>query len=194
MSRKRSYNGIPAGEMKLFLEEKYLQFNNASFISPDPVSIPHMFSDLRDREISGFLTATIAWGRRDLFLRNANQLMILMGHVPFDFLMNAGEDDMERFGNFIYRTFNGTDCKYFMTALKHLYSSYGSMEDILLEGMQENGSLKDGLSWLRARFFDLPHNKRSEKHFADVSLGPAELAISSLSDALLKLSKVDYEK
>lgn len=173
MSRKKSYNGIPAGEMKLFLEEKYLQFNNTSFISPDPVSIPHMFSDLRDREISGFLTATIAWGRRDLFLRNANQLMDLMDHAPFDFLMSACEEDLERFGNFIYRTFNGTDCKYFMSALKYLYGSYYSLEDIILEGIQENGSLKDGLSLFRTRFFELQHKKRTEKHFADVRGGAA---------------------
>jgi uncharacterized protein (TIGR02757 family) len=173
MNRKESYNGIPAAEMKLFLEEKYLRFNNSSFISPDPVSIPHMFSDLRDREISGFLTATIAWGRRDLFLRNANELMDLMDHAPFDFLMSAGEEDFERFGNFIYRTFNGTDCKYFMSALRYLYGSYYSLEDIILEGMQENGSLIDGLSWFRTRFFELPHNKRCEKHFADLRNGAA---------------------
>jgi TIGR02757 family protein len=173
MSHKRSYNGIPAGEMKLFLEEKYLHFNNTSFIAPDPVSIPHQFSDLRDREISGFLTATIAWGRRDLFLKCADQLMDLMGYSPFEFLMNAGEDDLEIFENFVYRTFNGTDCKYFLAALKYLYCSYDSIEDLVLEGMRESGSLKDGLSWFRTRFFDLPHEKRSEKHFADVMKGAA---------------------
>jgi uncharacterized protein (TIGR02757 family) len=173
MSRKKSYNGIPAAEMKLFLEERYLQFNNASFIPPDPVSIPHRFSDLRDIEISGFLTATIAWGRRDLFLNCANHLMDLMGQAPYEFLMNVSNDDLEIFGNFVYRTFNGIDCKYFMAALKYLYSSYDSMEDILLEGMQKSGSLKNGLSWFRTRFFDLPHEKRSEKHFADIMSGAA---------------------
>jgi uncharacterized protein (TIGR02757 family) len=173
MSRKRSYNGIPAGEMKLFLEEKHLQFNNPSFIPPDPVSIPHIFQSQRDREISGFLTATISWGRRDLFLRSANQLMDLMGHTPFEFLMSADKKDIERFGNFIYRTFNGTDCKYFMAAMKYLYSSYDSLEDLLLEGMQKSGSLKDGMSYFRTRFFDLPHEKRNEKHFADVMGGAA---------------------
>ena len=46
MSLKKSYNGIPAGEVKLFLEGKYLQYNNPSFIiTTDPVSIPLIFSD-----------------------------------------------------------------------------------------------------------------------------------------------------
>ena len=75
MSPERSYNGIPAAEVKVFLEEKYLQYNNPSFIECDPISIPHSFTDLRDREISGFLTAAIAWGRRDLILRSSRILL-----------------------------------------------------------------------------------------------------------------------
>jgi len=60
MSLKKSYNGISAIDIKAFLEEKYLQYNNPSFIECDPISIPHSFSDNRDMEISGFLTAAIA--------------------------------------------------------------------------------------------------------------------------------------
>ena len=86
MNHKQSYNGIPAGEMKQFLEEKYLQFNNPSFIAPDPVSIPHRYTLLQDREIAGFLTATIAWGRRDLILRSANNLVEKMSDSPYEFI------------------------------------------------------------------------------------------------------------
>jgi hypothetical protein len=57
MSLKQSYNGIPAAEIKQFLEEKYLQYNNPSFIPFDPVSIPHSFTHRHDIEISGFLFA-----------------------------------------------------------------------------------------------------------------------------------------
>jgi uncharacterized protein (TIGR02757 family) len=60
-----------------------------------------------------------------------------------------------------------------MAAMKYLYSSYDSLEDLLLEGMQKSGSLKDGMSYFRTRFFDLPHEKRNEKHFADVMGGAA---------------------
>jgi len=66
MKLKKSYNGIPAGELKQFLDEKCIQYNNPSFIESDPISIPHRFTSDRDREIAGFLTSVIAWGRRDL--------------------------------------------------------------------------------------------------------------------------------
>jgi len=173
MSLKQSYNGISAGAIKLFLEEKYLQYNNPSFIVCDPISIPHTFTDRRDREISGFLTAAIAWGRRDLILRSSRYMLELMENVPFEFITTAGEKEIDRLSVFVHRTFNGSDFISFIIGLRHIYLNYNSMEEVLLQGMKESGSLKDGLSHLRSVFFSLPHAPRNEKHFADVTGGAA---------------------
>jgi uncharacterized protein (TIGR02757 family) len=173
MSHKRLYNGIPADEMKVFLEEKYLQYNNPAFIESDPISIPHKFTGLRDREISGFLTAAIAWGRRDLILRSSRMLLERMDNAPYEFITSAGEDEILNLSGFVHRTFNGTDCIYFIKGLRHIYSNYSCMEDVLLQGMSETGSIRDGLSQLRSVFFALPHASRNEKHFADVTGGAA---------------------
>ncbi|MCJ7446891.1 MAG: TIGR02757 family protein [Bacteroidales bacterium] len=173
MSLKSSFNGITAGEIKQFLEEKYLQYNNPSFIACDPISIPHSYSGLHDREISGFFASVLAWGRRDLILRSARNLMELMENTPYEFIHSASDRELDRFNRFVHRTLNGTDCRYFITAMRDIYNSYSSMEDVLLDGMQSTGSLRDGLSHLRKRFFLLPHASRSEKHFADVKGGAA---------------------
>lgn len=173
MNLKNSYNGIPAGEIKQFLEEKYLQYNNPSFIDCDPISIPHRFIDQRDIEISGFLSATIAWGRRDLILRSAGNMLKLMGNSPFEFIMAAGVTDLERLSGFVHRTFNGSDCKYFLRGLRYIYQHYNTMEDAVLEGMHTEGSLREGLSHLRQLFFSMDHQVRTEKHFADVKGGAA---------------------
>jgi uncharacterized protein (TIGR02757 family) len=173
MSPERSYNGIPAKDLKDFLEEKYLKYNNPSFIECDPISIPHSFSGLRDREISGFLTAAIAWGRRDLILRSSRILLERMDNSPYEFIISAGEQEISRLSGFVHRTFNGSDCIYFIKGLRHIYSNYASMEQVVLKGMSETGSLRDGLSHLRSVFFTLPHASRNEKHFADVNGGAA---------------------
>jgi uncharacterized protein (TIGR02757 family) len=173
MHHKRSYNGISAAGMKLFLEEKYNQFNNPSFIPPDPVSIPHRFSDRHDIEVSGFLTAAIAWGRRDLFLKRADNLMQLMDNSPYEFIMNSNRKDFMRFGNFVYRTFNPADCMCFLEALHNIYLEYDSLEEIVLEGMKPENSVQHGIAHLRTKFFAIPHEKRSEKHFADLKSGAA---------------------
>jgi uncharacterized protein (TIGR02757 family) len=173
MNSEQSYNGIPAAELKDFLEEKYLKYNTPSFIESDPISIPHGFSELRDREISGFLTAAIAWGRRDLILRSSRMLLERMDNAPYEFVISAGEQEISRLSGFVHRTFNGSDCIYFIKGLRHIYSHYSSMEKIVLQGMAETGSLRDGISHLRSAFFSLPHASRNEKHFADVMGGAA---------------------
>jgi uncharacterized protein (TIGR02757 family) len=173
MSLSQSYNGIPATEIKAFLEEKYLQFNNPSFIECDPISIPHGFTEPHDREISGFLTAAIAWGRRDLILRSSRLMIELMENSPYEFIKSANENELQRFNRFVHRTFNGSDCIYFIRGLRYIYTNFNSMEDVVLEGMKDSGSVKDGLSWLRSQFFFLPHEARSEKHFADIAGGTA---------------------
>jgi uncharacterized protein (TIGR02757 family) len=173
MRLKKSYKGIPAQDIKGYLEEKYLQFNNPAFIESDPISIPHGYSDKRDREISGFLTASIAWGRRDLILRSSRRMMELMGNSPYDFIMNSGMDDRERFHGFVHRTFNSGDLITFIDSLRHVYSVYDSMEDAVAEGMKNGRSLCEGLARFREIFFSEPHPKRTEKHFADIRSGAA---------------------
>ena len=168
----RTFNGIPFGEMHDFLETKYLRFNNREFIDGDPVSIPHRFTSRQDIEIAGFLTATIAWGRRDLILRSAHDLMERMGNSPYSFLVE-GDGDFESFGSYYYRTFNGDDTKFFLKALRSIYQEYSSMEDIIAGEIENGGSLVDGVMKLREVFFSTPHAARSKKHFADISGGAA---------------------
>lgn len=167
------YKGIPFDEMKQFLEEKYLQYDNRDFIEQDPVSIPHRYDDLHDIEVAGFLTAAISWGRRNLILKSAGNLCRIMGDAPYDFVMSASDNSIQRLDNFWYRTFNSEDCKCFIRALRHVYSIYNSLEDVILEGMGTEKSLKKGISGLRSRFFEIPHLHRVEKHFADIERGAA---------------------
>ena len=173
MSPERSYNGISAIDLKQFLEDKHLQYNSPSFIASDPISIPHSFTSLHDREVSGFLAAAISWGRRDLILRSSRILLEMMDNKPYEFVMSATDSDMSRVAGFVHRTFNGRDCIAFMRGLKQVYSSFGSMEDAVLEGMKEERSLIKGLANLRKVFFSFDHEHHAEKHFADIMSGSA---------------------
>ncbi len=62
-------------ELKEFLETKVVQYNHPDFIDSDPIQIPHQFSKKEDIEISGFLTATIAWGNRKSIINNAKHFI-----------------------------------------------------------------------------------------------------------------------
>ena len=105
--------------MKDFLEEKYHQYNQETFIESDPIQIPRMFEDPKDIEIAGFLAATIAWGQRRTIISNMNRLLGMMNHTPYEFLMESAEGDLEMFRDFKHRTFNGEDCICFPRSQKN---------------------------------------------------------------------------
>src|SRR5688572_24630602 len=111
--RRNSLTFACVKDLRDFLETKYRLYGQASFIETDPVSIPHRFSRKEDREIAGFLAATIAWGQRKTILANARQLLALMDDAPYDFILGHTRKDLARFHPFVHRTFNGMDCIFF---------------------------------------------------------------------------------
>jgi uncharacterized protein (TIGR02757 family) len=160
---------IPNNELKTFLDEKYAEYNQPNFIENDPISIPHQFDKKEDIEIAGFLVATIAWGNRTSIIKNGNRLMKEMGYFPHEFILNAGERDLLAFETFVHRTFNGNDTIYFLKALQRIYRNHGGLENVFTTGYKRNGDLSGSFQHFRQLFFEADHEKRIEKHVADVS-------------------------
>ena len=93
-------------EMKEYLDEQMSKYNLAGFIGEDPIAIPHGFTKREDIEIAAFFSAIIAWGQRPTIMKNARSLMERMEETPYDFVMNASENDLQAFDGFVHRTFN----------------------------------------------------------------------------------------
>lgn len=154
--------------LKDFLEEKYLQYNNKSFIPTDPIQIPHQFTKKEDIEIAGFLAATIAWGQRKSIINNSNKLMSWMDYSPQDFILNFKAKDLKPFENFVHRTFNGTDCVFFLKSLQTIYKKHGGLEKAFskhITATDEN--IKPAIIGFRNVFLATAHEKRSEKHISN---------------------------
>lgn len=149
-----------------FLDEQAERFNRPDFIPHDPVSIPHRFRLKQDIEIAGFLAATIAWGKREMIIRNASRLMEWMDHAPYDFIRNHFPSDRKKFSVFNHRTFMGTDCEYFLRSLQSIYRKNESMEKLF-----NAEDVRSGIINFRKEFFRLKHLPRTEKHVADPGRG-----------------------
>ena len=115
-------------DLKKFLDQKVIQFNNPSFIKEDPVCIPHLFSKKQDIEISGFFAAIFAWGIRKTIINKSKALLELMDNSPYDFCLNHSDKDLKKVEKFCHRTFNDTDLLYFIYFLKFHYSKHNSLE------------------------------------------------------------------
>ena len=138
-------------ELKDFLDEKVILYNNKNFIESDPVQIPHLFSLKEDVEIAGFLSATIAWGNRKMIIQNSHKMIGLMGNSPYDFVMSHNDNQLENLSDFVHRTFNSLDFKTFIQGLKHLYQNHGGLEPIFSKP-SSNSNLQNHISDLKNCF------------------------------------------
>ena len=165
-------------ELKSFLDEKYLYYNQPRFIETDPISIPRLFSRREDIEIAGFLAATIAWGQRPTIIRNASRLMDWMDNRPFEFITGEGVSGFERFNTFVHRTFNGADCRYFLHALREIYRRGNRLEDLFTEGFQQDGNMMTGIARFREKFLSFHPPERTQKHVANPLKGSSAKRIN----------------
>lgn len=152
-------------ELKSFLDEKVLLYNHPNFIESDPIQIPHRFSAKEDIEIAAFLSATIAWGNRTMIIKNASKMMDLMGNSPFDFVMSHSTEQLDRFDNFVHRTFNANDFKTFVIGLRHIYTNHNGLEAMFIHS--ENNSLQKNISDFKNVFFEIEHEYRTQKHISN---------------------------
>lgn len=160
-------------ELKETLEALYLRYDTPDFIEADPISIPHSFSSQLDREVSGFLAATIAWGNRKAIVKSARRMMEYLDERPYEFVMGASEREIALLGSYVHRTFNGVDLECFVRALRNICQKSGSLGEWFQEEYERCGDMRTVLSCFRHEFFDIPHLQRSEKHLSSIDKGAA---------------------
>jgi len=168
---------LKQSELKAFLDAKAAQYEHPKFLEADPIQIPHRFSKKEDIEISGFLTATIAWGNRKSIITNASKLMGFMDNAPYDFILQHTPKDLEQLSPFVHRTFNSDDLNYFIKALHHIYTKYNGLE-VLFNKNYSTDSLQIAISKFKTTFFELPHPQRTQKHVSDPLKGSAAKRIN----------------
>ena len=156
--------------LKEFLDEKVEQYNRPEFIGSDPIQVAKKFSAKEDIEIAGFLTATISWGNRPAIIKNSLRMMTLLDNSPYDFVLNASEDEMARLLKFVHRTFNGEDLVYFVRSLQNIYRQHGGLQKLFEDGFQRFGTIYGALVYFHKVFFE-PEGERTQKHVSNVAKG-----------------------
>lgn len=152
------------GDLKSFLDELVVKYNQPDFIPNDPISIPRRYSKPQDIEITGFVAAMLAWGQRKTIINKCTEFFSYMDHSPHDFILNHSEDDLKPFLQFKHRTFNATDALYFISFFRWHYQQFDSLEDAFLPAVPDP-SMESCLIHFAQHFFSLPdHPRRTYKH------------------------------
>lgn len=121
-------------------------YNTPDFIPADPVSFPHRFTEKRDIEISGFITAWIAYGNRKQILKKAEEVHTDMAGQPYAYIMSRGFDKYKGDGRAFYRFFKYNDLYELCDRLHAVYSAHTDMEAAV------NACGKDALTVLQEMF------------------------------------------
>jgi uncharacterized protein (TIGR02757 family) len=161
------------GELRELLEQKANQFNSPAFIPDDPISVPHRFSRKEDIEIAALLSATISWGNRKSIVKSANRLLNLMDESPYEFVMEAQENELERLSSFVHRTFQGEDARFFVLGLRQIYRQSGGLEGLFTSGFANHGHAFGAIAEFRKAMLRTIHNQRTRKHLPDTDRGSA---------------------
>jgi uncharacterized protein (TIGR02757 family) len=151
--------------LKDFLDKKVDAFNQPSFISADPISVPHRFTLQQDIEIAGFFASIFAWGNRTIIIKKSLELMQLFDNRPYSFIIDHCDNDLKALLHFKHRTFNTTDLLYFVQFLRHHYCLHDSLESAFFP--EKTMTVEEGLNHFHRYFFSLQEApERTRKHIA----------------------------
>lgn len=167
---KKSNTTLDLIDLKEFLDLKVNEFNTSNFIADDPISIVHQFTKKEDIEIIGFLVATIAWGNRRSIITSAKKIVNIMGNDPHEYILNYQSEKLKDI-SFVHRTFNTIDLDFFFRALQNIYQNEG-LEQVFTPHPTIFGTTGRIIQF-RKRFFETPHEARSEKHVSNPAKGSA---------------------
>lgn len=160
-------------ELRELLERLHDKYNRVEFIDADPISVPHSFTARDDREISGFLASTIAWGNRKAIVKSACRMMHYMDNAPADFVRNASDSELSMLATYVHRTFNGLDFIAFVRSIRSMYDRFGGIGRFFEQSYAATHDMPQVLSAFRREFFVCDHTPHCEKHLSSIDKGAA---------------------
>lgn len=113
--------------MKKKLDNLVLKYETKNFIKSDPIQFPHRFKNKADIEISAFISALFAFGKRELFIKKLDYLFSL-SETPYQLI-----SDFKKFNlsDFIYRFIKSEDLMELLRLLNKLYiEDKSSLEEL----------------------------------------------------------------
>ncbi len=162
--------------------------NYQEFIDNDPISIPKRFKIKEDIEIASFLASILAWGQRKTIINNTNKLMGWMGEEPHRFLLEHSNNELKVFEKFVHRTFNGTDCLYFIEVLTDIYKNGSSLE-VLFNGQ----NMRDRITNFHFSFFNYDFApQRTRKHIANPSKNSSAKRLNMFLRWMVRKDTIDF--
>ncbi len=142
---------------KARLERLYRRYNNRIHVQPDPLQFLYNYSHIRDREITGLIAASLAYGRVNQIINSVSMVLNRLGPSPHAFLMDSCELELEKmFSDFRHRFTDGKQLVFLLSCIKKNIKKFGSLNQCFLCGYSKNdenvlAALKNFISQLTCK-------------------------------------------
>ena len=109
-------------------------YNDPVYFENDPIAFPREFvrrgADLQDVEIAAVFSSHLAWGRRDMIVRDCERLFDEMEWRPRDYVMSGEwrDDDTS-----LHRTIKWSEVAGICRRLREWYLWHESLEELSVE-------------------------------------------------------------
>jgi uncharacterized protein (TIGR02757 family) len=145
-------------DLKSTLETLYGTFNYPDSAT-DPIQIVRRFERNDDREIVGFVAASLAFGRVTSVLQSIERMLAIMGPAPAAYVRTFDPArERPRFEGFVHRWTRGVDLLALLWVTRQMLDRSGSIEGFFAEGYDPSAAdlapALDSFS-TRARALDL---------------------------------------
>ncbi len=115
-------------------------------IAFDPVEFPHRYSHPRDIEVAALLSASLAYGRADLFKPKVDSLLSRMGSSPATFASElTPRGSRKLLDGFVYRFNVATDLAVLLIGAGNILRELGSLEALFVAQLNIHADLHDAL-------------------------------------------------
>ena len=136
------------------------EYNDPVYFKEDPIIFPGFFAEryhrgvscLQDVEIAALIASHLAWGRRNMIVRDVRKAMDEMDWKPYDYVMKASymSDNHLFVGDFgpdvsLHRTVKWREFALICSRLRGLYEEYSSLEKMPVSDIRTSvfGSKED---------------------------------------------------
>jgi uncharacterized protein (TIGR02757 family) len=124
-------------QLKQLLDDLYRRYDRRDFLSTSALSIPHRYRSPEDREIAGFVAASLAYGNVKQIHRSAEAALEAMGPSPSRFIRQFDPTrDGARFRHFVHRFNLGVDLALLCYLLHQAIETRGSLQAFFLAGYE----------------------------------------------------------
>ena len=121
------------------LDKLVKQYEVKSFTDNDPSQFLRRFKEEKDIEITSFISALFAFGKREAFIEKLNFIFNKMFPSPYKFIMSF---DGKGFEGFKYRFIKEEDLVNLLFCLKKLYKKGETLKTLFQYGYETSGKIR----------------------------------------------------